>query len=339
MTLALRPDQRFLIHLASGGLGHSLHHLGNSLAYADASSRMVIPCFEAYPTFAVPFWDVFSPRSSLICDAVTAQEALTDFAATVAGGDGLTLSTFQRLHGPGGMSIPAVGERPLPGLAPIWIPWTSQRSKRFLVCDGVFKHGTGLRGRLEQAWFETRTRRTSGLLRALTELRVRAPMLERTRTLRASVPERFVGVHFRNTDRHSDLAAYLDRTRLACERAGGSDVYWATDDASSLDEAKAQLTGLRVHGFARIQATEGRSWGNLHYASDEQLRAAGLSRQARLEDALGDIFMLAHADSLVANQDSALSRMAFLLQKSPGLRKDFMPAEGSTESFPKSADA
>jgi len=328
MTLAVSTGLRYLIHLASGGLGHALHHLGNSIAYAGATHRMVIPCFEAYPTFAVPFWDVFEPCSAVVCGQADAREALHAFAETLGLADQLSLANFQRLHGPGGMSIPAIGDTPISGLAPIWLPrrW---RHQRFLVCDGIFRYGSGYRGRLEQAWYEVRVRGASGLERAMSELRVRGPVLQRTHRLKSSLTGPYVGVHFRNTDRASDLSAYATAARQACSELGSSSVYWATDDASSLDAARALLPGIDLHSFARISGTEARSWGNLHYASDAELASAGLSRQDRLHVALGDAYMLAYADRLVLNRASALSRMADALQRTPALRDTFMPPADS----------
>lgn len=332
MTVALRPDQRFVIHLASGGLGHSLHHLGNSLVYADASERAVIPCFEGYPTFAIPFWDVFRPRTDLICSEPEAIDAVREFARAVPGAETATLANLQRLHGPGGMSIPAVGEVPIAGLGPVWIPWAVRRRERFLLCDGLFKHGSGLLGRMEQAWFEARARGSWGLDRALSELQVTDAALDRTRGLRAQIGGPYIAVHFRNTDRRSDLDPYLERTRAACHETGIREVYWATDDARSLQLAQEGLAGLRVRSFARISGTDGRAWGNLHYATDEQLEEVGLSRRDRLHDTLGDIYMLSYANVIVAHPESALSRMAACLRHEPTLREAFMPAEGSTGS-------
>jgi len=322
----------FLIHLPSGGLGHGLHHLGNSLAYADACGRGVIPCFEGYPTFAVPFWEAFSPRTDLICDESEAAEAIREFASKLAGARDASLANLQRLHGPGDMSIPAIREVPIAGLGPVWIPWALRRPERFLLCDGLFKHGSGLRGRVEQAWFEVRAHGTWGLDRALRELRVTDAALDRTRGMRAEIDGPYVAVHFRNTDRRSDLDPYLERTRAACHETGIREVYWATDDARSLQLAHEGLAGLRVRSFARISGTDGRAWGNLHYATDEQLEEVGLSRRDRLHDTLGDIYMLSYANVIVAHQESALSRMAACLRQEPTLREAFMPAEGSTGS-------
>jgi len=330
--LASSSAHRFLIYLPSGGLGHCLHHLGNSLAYADASGRGVIPCFEGYPTFGVPFWDVFRPRTDLICSEPEAIDAVREFARAVPGAEAATLANLQRLHGPGGMSIPAIGEVPIADLGPVWIPWAMRRPERFLLCDGLFKHGSGLRGRVEQAWFEVRAHGTSGLDRALRELRVTDAALDRTRGMRAEIDGPYVAVHFRNTDRQSDIDAYLERARHACHEAAIRDVYWATDDARSLQLARQGLGGLRVHSFARIDGTDGRAWGNLHYATDEQLDEVGLSRRARLYDTLGDIYMLAYAHALVAHPESALSRMAECLRREPALREAFMPSEGWTRS-------
>lgn len=337
MTVAVRNDQRYLLHLASGGLGHALHHLGNSIAYAGAGDRQVIPCFEAYPTFGVPFWDVFQPRSSIICEQGQASDAIEAFAETLVDASGLSLATFQRLHGPGGRSIPAIGEVPIRGLGPIWLPLSARSRQQFVVCDGIFRYGSGYRGRLEQAWFEARVRAVSGLERALGELRVCEEALQRTVRRRAQITGPYVGVHFRNTDRQSDLSAYAAATRRACAESGSPDVYWATDDAGSIAAVRALLPEVTIHSFARITGTNARSWGNLHYASDAELASAQLTRRERLHDALGDAYMLAYADRVVLNRESALSRMAEVLQRLPALRAAFMPAAGSPGSEPSTA--
>lgn len=314
---------RYVVHLASGGLGHSLHYFGNSVAYALATGRRVIPCFEAYETFGVPFHDVFRVDESVICSREEAQAGLDAFGEEIGLPGKVQLANVSRLHGTRDESTPAVSGRPIHIRGLAYVPNVPRRRTRFVVSDGQLRFGMGTPGKVASAWFNVRVPAPTGLLRGMSVLSVAPEILQRTQELSRQFHGNYVGIHFRNTDRTSRLDDYIEQCKRMAECGRVTQIYWATDDISSLEIARMELAPSTVLSFARLPRVNGQG-ENVHCLPDARLADIGIDKRGRLCDALGDVYMLTRASHFLGHRDSALTRMVTHMRTDPALASSFL---------------
>lgn len=316
--------QRYLIHLMTGGLGHGLHYFGNSVAYAEATGRRVVPCFEANEAFASPFHEVFDIDERIVCPRAESEEVLRVFGEELGSRGPVSLASLGRLPGHRHGPTLAVAGEVVPYGGAMHLPNFPRPVRRFLVTDGELSHSSGSRGKFVNAWLNIRVRQATGLLRSLMVLRIKPESIVWARTLAPTLNKGYVGVHFRNTDRRSDLDHMVKLCRAACAERGLADVYWATDDKSSVAKASGLLPEMTIHNLARLPVVNQLKGENVHYLPQERLAAIGATKRDLLNDTLGDVFMLSQASEFLGHEESALSRMVSFVRSDRRLAESFL---------------
>ena len=124
---------------------------------------------------------------------------------------------------------------------------------------------------------------------------------------RAALPEKYIAVHIRNTDRKSDVGGFIEQHESTFESAT---IFLATDDHSTLKKFK-ELYGNRVHTFS-VPDPNGVEIGIHHVKkSIEETRVQTI-------DAIIDLLLLANGESLYySHKKSGFSMVANALHKDP----------------------
>ena len=131
---------------------------------------------------------------------------------------------------------------------------------------------------------------------------------------RASLPEKYISVHVRNTDRKSDVGGFIERNSKVFE---ANPIFLATDDHASIDLFK-QTYGANLYTFSKPDPAGGEI-GNHHVKrSKEETRVLTI-------DAIVDILLLANGTSLYySHPDSGFSKVAKALNKDPHVLKNLI---------------
>lgn len=124
---------------------------------------------------------------------------------------------------------------------------------------------------------------------------------------RAALPEKYIAVHIRNTDRKSDVDGFIEQHESTFESAT---IFLATDDHSTIKKFK-ELYGNRVHTFS-VPDPNGVEIGIHHVKkSIEETRVQTI-------DAIVDLLLLANGESLYySHKKSGFSMVANALHKDP----------------------
>jgi hypothetical protein len=128
---------------------------------------------------------------------------------------------------------------------------------------------------------------------ALSVLRVRASQIVPDLRGLFDISDRFVGVHFRNSDRSSDFEHVITSAMESANMRRISNIYWATDDQSSIETARARCSseGLNFHAFQEFQTAK----NNLHFGLDRRATKRLLSL------ALFELFLLSESTIFVGS--------------------------------------
>lgn len=133
-------------------------------------------------------------------------------------------------------------------------------------------------------------------------------------TRRAALPEKYIAVHVRNTDRKSDVGGFIERNSKVFE---SNPIFLATDDHTSIDLFK-QTYGANLYTFSQPDPAGGEI-GNHHVKrSREETRTLTI-------DAIVDLLLLANGTSLYySHPDSGFSKVAKALHKDPRLLENII---------------
>jgi hypothetical protein len=145
--------------------------------------------------------------------------------------------------------------------------------------------------------------------------------------LTGRLPERYIGVHFRNTDMRSDFTAVAERMRMTLSTSGAKSIYWATDDPSSLARAQEEFPDFEFMSEATLPNEIGVEFRALHFAPNEVLRTYGLDKRVQQLEALVDIFALSRATNFIGNGSSGMSAFVDFLRDAPATSTKFFTVE------------
>ena len=121
---------------------------------------------------------------------------------------------------------------------------------------------------------------------------------------RAKLPEQYIAVHVRNTDRKSDVDGFIKEHHVVFK---SNPIFLATDDHATIDTFK-ELYGSRVYSFANI-TSKGSEIGIHHVRQTPEE-----NRQSTI-DAIVDLVLLANGKILYySHTTSGFSKVAEALQ-------------------------
>ncbi len=116
-----------------------------------------------------------------------------------------------------------------------------------------------------------------------------------------------LGVHFRNSDRTSNIESVIAKVKNAIQKDGYTEVFLATDDEAAVRVFRTELD-LRVAVYEKCFPSKG---GPIHVARQE----IGAGRI--LLDACVELSMLAQCSGLMVNPSSTFGILAAVLGKQP----------------------
>lgn len=301
---------RYLIHLGTGGMTHMLRLLGNSLAFARTSDRLVVPVTEGHSAFRLPFYEVFESRHERLATEQQAHNALSNYVPPAAGlppsPDQIRVRAVIRdFH-----EVRDAPELPHGFLALDWRE--ADAPDVFVLTSGQVEEAGGNSLGVRQ-----------GLLEVIPALSVRRRVARAARDRRAVLPDKYIGVHFRNTDMKHDLTETLSEVSRVMRDSGITDIYWATDDRSSLDTARLNLSEAHIHHSGAGIDVKGQKLRNLHYLSDDVLQQHGTDKRTEITTVLTDIHLLASSAEFIASRRSSLSSLVTLLRSDLDLWRGF----------------
>lgn len=147
---------------------------------------------------------------------------------------------------------------------------------------------------------------------SLLEMSTIAPkVLEVYKARRARLPEKYIGVHIRNTDYDSDVPGFIEENKNVFYNAP---IFLASDNKNTIDTLK-QTYGSNLYSFANIVDNGGKP---LHV---DFKRTKAESLQYNI-DTFVDILLLASADNYYFScKKSGFSKTIYELRKKPALIK------------------
>lgn len=120
----------------------------------------------------------------------------------------------------------------------------------------------------------------------------------------------YIAVHYRNTDFESNFEATIRQVRITQERLGIEKIYWASDDALSVQAAEKELGNSLMPHLKLPRRVPGSR--NLHTGVRREDAWANLIR------ALVDLYALRHARHFIASVGSPTSWTGFITEMRSG---------------------
>lgn len=279
----MRP---ILFHYASGGLSHFLSLLGNSLTFAkEARWRLAVVSEYHQPLGTLPLDDIFELREPLVpFREISKRKRPVEaehlrpvrFLDQTQGRMALVRSQNKDQYFSG--YLPAFEHRGGFGFSTgDWAPG-ADRNKKAPDLDSRLtsvKH-LALRGQFREA------------------------VIERRNLLR----EPYIGVHFRNTDYTNDIQETITQLVAKVEATGFRDVYWCTDDASSVDRVRTALPDVNLLWNQPFD----NSGKNLHYG------IRGKDSIKHLKNTFADLYTLFASRDFIPSQRSGWKRFVGILR-------------------------
>lgn len=264
--------QSTLIHFATGGLGHFFRMLGHSILFAEKTGRTVSVVSEYHqPLAKLPLSQIFELAGPLVpLESISPKERLRAMTYRPQWRQGMPY-ILRSLD----------GKRSYDGRLPTEVNWSHRFRLRPTYTTGD--------------WFldpEMATRPTVGnsMLASVASLSLRGEFVQTVRERASFLNEPYLAIHFRNTDISSDLESVLRQAKTLASDKGLKNVYWCTDDSSSIPKAQKELKGLQL---LHNQPHQNQNLKNLHY---------GLKAEDSLEhlkNTFADLWTLAASSEVV----------------------------------------
>lgn len=115
------------------------------------------------------------------------------------------------------------------------------------------------------------------------------------------INEKYIGVHFRNTDRYNDIHLFLGSLKLYKDYK----IYIATDNISSLEKFKKELKGYDLFYYFEPFNAKG---GNIHFNDPDKDKV--------IMSVLVDMYMLYHSEIFLDSRNSLVSKLVNYMRTS-----------------------
>lgn len=268
------------VHFASGGLSHFLKLLGHSINHSRATGRSLVVVTEYHkPLACQSLDDIFHLHKPL--------HPLGQFIKKSGRKDLLSLRPARFTHENTGQRIDILKStddtRFYSGLL--------QRAQRPAIGTDKVMLSTGR----WQPGLAAKDRVPYTLLDSVSSLSLRGEFAEAVRTRSQRLNRPFLGVHFRNTDHTSRLDAVIPKIKNAINETGITDIYWCTDDLSSIEQARKRLPQAHVSASQKFEKGSGK---NLHTS------LTGQDARTHLANTFADLYTLSMAHQFIPTAGS-----------------------------------
>ena len=133
---------------------------------------------------------------------------------------------------------------------------------------------------------------------------------------RSQLPQKYIGVHIRNTDYKSDLSTFINENHNILDN---NVIFLASDNKDTIDEMMS-LYRNNIFTFANIPANNGKPIHEGYKRTKEE-------SHLYIIDTFVDILLLANADTFIySSKESGFSKAVEELHKNPDLIKKLLNA-------------
>lgn len=286
-----------------------LRLLGNTLEYCQKNQKTCVPLLEKNSAFAIPFYSIFKGEADLVADEATYNSFLqSDF---IYNGKTFRLKNISKRHvklksGRDEYRI-CVPNQKFPGFS-LNLDNMSQVYPA-PVTVGIFS----------KTWGD----QIAAWTFVLSKIHIKEEIKTLISEKRKNLPENFIGVHFRNTDKESDFSTICGQLEKLVDETSVDAIYWATDDIHSIEKAKKLFPRCAIHNFTKLFDPAGLGFNNLHYIKENILLEKGYSKKDQIIDTLADIYLLATSSRFIPTQKSGLSKLVEIMRSKTDLISSF----------------
>ena len=267
------------VHFATGGLSHFLLHLGNSVRHARETGRTVVVVSEHHRPLARQSMDSIFKLSDPV-------RPLSEFLEKSGRHDVPSFSPrFYPLTAEDRKGLYLVESRQMQASVTGWVPEEAAESVAFTTGHYRPRSANAI-----QAASKPMENRLASQQASLESLAIRGRFADAIAKRARELTGPFLGVHFRNSDRLSNLDKAVAAVQETIQKTGISDIYWCTDDRASIDEARNRLPKARLFSSQPFEIGLKK---NLHNG----LR--GEDSFSHLENTFADLFTLSVADEFI----------------------------------------
>jgi hypothetical protein len=309
-------SQKYVWHLATGGMTHMLRYLGGSIKLCRSSGRKLIANTKQHVGFCLELSDIFNISESSV---LTSQ--LDDISEA--------LSIWRPIDSRFPTSLLALKtewHRDTKGVS-----YYTIRGIPDLNGDPYY-----LRNFVEEQDVVVTYGHLSGnvLLESLCELRLEKKCVDRAYQLHEMLPLNYIGGHFRNTDYQTDYEKFIEFIVDAANKTSCVDIFIATDDIAGIPRLRESLKEYRLHFNNEVKIdVKAINHKNLHYIPEAKLLEMGSSKWQQHANFFADIFCLSKANVFVANPHSGVRSLVGYFRLFPELLSWFYPMEINSKNF------
>lgn len=284
--------------MITGGTTHALCCLSACIKYAIRSGRLILPFSESHPYYEEKFYSLFKLNEGSQLARYFVSERNYDFIRDKYHPPYKDMPQKLKMTEVSGPKPDSNGNQRyfLKNLE------ESENDERYLDYPSRLKEEE----EYIVTWGRHDTYWRNQLISVLSVLQPSERMkniitYRRAKTSRQLKDERYIGVHFRNTDYKSDLEKTIDRAISSCRLRGINQVYWATDDIKSLRYAKEKL---RRNDISTVSINQHIAYDkfnalNLHSVKSSDLEKSGSSKVEQIGIFFADVLTLSKADFLI----------------------------------------
>jgi len=253
--------ENFVVYKASGGLAHSLGGLWRAIGIARGSNRFLIIDYNVHKAFLNPFSKFFHLDIDI---------PYSDNYRVIPRNYTYRGHTVEELKNEElGENYRIYGESAK----------HNKKGDKIIVVAGT----SGKRG-----WV------------SIDELRVNNDILERLKS-EPQINERYIAVHFRNTDIKSNLGRQVSQINQIRKATKINTLYLSSDDYDAFNKYKKVLPDMKIIMLAKPPKVE---W-NIHYDS--------VDKSKQIYECLRDCYFILKSDFFVPCTTSGLSRMLIMM--------------------------
>ena len=284
--------------MITGGTTHALCCLSACLQYAVKSRRIILPYSESHVYYNTPFYSFYRPNhESPLCQYLVEEDnykvvrdsyipPFTGMPAKLS--ESLIAGPKPDSHGNQRYYLEGVtqvnnNERYLD------YPSSQDEGKPYIVTWG----------RHDRYW-------KNQIISVLNTLNPSAELKNRIskylREIEAIInKEKYIGVHFRNTDYQSDINMAIQKTRNLVRKHRINTVFWATDDMSSKEIAQIKLEaeGIKFASHGNIIDHKSLNTKNIHSIDIQDLNKMGSSKIDQLARFYAEVITLSKSNIFV----------------------------------------
>ena len=162
-----------------------------------------------------------------------------------------------------------------------------------------------------------------GLAFSLQKLRLKREISDMSRARAVGLPERYIGVHFRNSDYKNDIHKIVNSIDLISRENSIFDCFWATDDFSSMGEAEKLLPHIKFIRGSNSIDFRSLNAGSLHTLHSSHLIQVGVSRFDLITDFFCDLFSLVKSTYFIRSEQTSIKDFIKILRSDKALFANF----------------